>query len=58
VPGFRAFCLDEDNHILERFDFDAADDDAAIAYARQYRPGVRREIWELGRKVAQLTPAD
>ena len=57
MPVFRVYCLDENNHILERVDIDAEDDDAAIAYAQGHHPGLRCEIWELGRKVALLPAA-
>jgi hypothetical protein len=51
MAGYRLYRLDDGNHITERFDFDAADDAAAIEIARSACAGSFWEVWELGRKV-------
>jgi len=56
VASYRLFCLDDGGHINHRHDFDADDDEAAVAFARTAFPDSTCEIWELGRKVA-LIPA-
>lgn len=58
VAGYRLHCLDGGDHIVERHDFDAADDDAALDYARARYPHFALELWELGRRVAKLPPAE
>jgi hypothetical protein len=57
LAGYRLHCLDGSDHIFERHDFDADDDDAAIVYARDRYPNEAIELWELGRLVAQLPAA-
>jgi hypothetical protein len=56
MAGYRLFCLDEGGHITDRRDFDAEDDDAAIAVARTTYAHTRCELWELGRRVALIPP--
>lgn len=56
MASYRLFCLDEGGHIRERHDFDADDDNDAVAFARARFPTSDCELWELGRKVA-LVPA-
>jgi hypothetical protein len=56
VAGFRLFCLDKNGHIVDRHDFDAEDDDAAIAVARATYTHSLCELWELGRRVAVIEP--
>jgi hypothetical protein len=54
VPDYRLFCLDEKNRIQHREDFEADDDVAAVAHARERYPTTGYEIWELGRLVARI----
>ncbi|WP_046348129.1 hypothetical protein [Sphingomonas changbaiensis] len=56
MAGYRLFCLDEGGHISDRRDFDADDDDAAIAFARATYAHSNCELWELGRRVALIAP--
>ncbi|HEU4967847.1 hypothetical protein, partial [Sphingomonas sp.] len=56
MAGYRLFCLDEGGHIVDRVDFDAGDDDAAITIARKTFGHSRSELWELGRRVALIEP--
>jgi hypothetical protein len=56
MAGYRLFCLDEGGHIVDRVDFDAPDDDAAIAVARTTYAHHSCELWELGRRVALIPP--
>ena len=52
VASFRLFRLNELNEIIERQDFDAADDLAAVRVANRACVGSAWELWELGRRVA------
>ena len=54
MAGYRLFCLDEGGHIVDRHDFDAEDDAAAIALAQATWSDTDCEIWELGRRVATI----
>jgi hypothetical protein len=54
MATYRLFCIDDGNHITVRQDFDADDDAEAIAFAETNYPGRNCEIWELGRKVAEI----
>ncbi|MBA2918305.1 hypothetical protein GON01_04870 [Sphingomonas sp. MAH-20] len=56
MAGYRLFCLDDGGHIIDRRDFDADDDEAAIAFARASFSHSHCELWELGRKVALIPP--
>lgn len=51
MASYRLYCLDDDNHITHRHDFDADDDNAAIGFAETQYPQSSFEIWEIGRKV-------
>lgn len=55
MAGYRLHCLDGGDHIVERHDFDADDDDAAVDYARARYPKAALELWELGRLVTRLS---
>ena len=54
MPVYRLYCLDRERHITARTDIEAADDEAAIQYARDHHPDDDCELWELGRKVAVI----
>jgi hypothetical protein len=53
---YRSYRLDENGHIVERHDFEAIDDAAAIELLGRRFEGSRFELWELGRRVP--LPAD
>ena len=59
---YYAYILGGDGHIQRREDFDALDDEAAVARARQWVDGRDIEIWQGARMVAVLPakegPAD
>jgi hypothetical protein len=55
VRDYRLFRLDESNHVIHRADFEAENDTAAVAYAREHHPNSACELWELGRKVAVIS---
>jgi hypothetical protein len=57
MPSYRLHQLGSANQIVERYDFDAEDDEAAIAQARQTYPAASFEIWELGRLVVRISAA-
>ncbi|MFD1610730.1 hypothetical protein ACFSCW_02820 [Sphingomonas tabacisoli] len=58
MAGYRLHCLDGGGHIVERHDFDADDDGAALDYARARYPNLGLELWELGRRVVKLPPTE
>ena len=51
---YRLYCLDQSLHIVEQREFDAEDDDAAMASVRDGNRDLDREIWEQHRKVAVI----
>ena len=51
---YRLYCLDKSLHIVEQREFDAEDDDAAMASVRDGNRDLDREIWEAHRKVAVI----
>jgi hypothetical protein len=56
VAEYKLYCLDERGRIRQRYEFEAADDGAAIARALADFPDETCEIWSGTRKVA-LIPA-
>src|SRR5215210_201409 len=59
MTGYRAYALDPQGQIVRRFDFEAADDSAALTHARQWVNGCDIEVRQHERVVAKLTqPAD
>ena len=46
MPDYRAYLLDDNDHIVKRHDFEAANDDAALKIARQYVDGHDVEVWQ------------
>ena len=54
MQSYRLYALDQYRHIIHREDFDAADDMNAIVYARGRYPETACELWDLGRKVAEI----
>lgn len=53
MASFRLYQFNAENRIERRFDFDADDDIAAIAFAKEECRGCAWEMWELGRLVAR-----
>lgn len=53
---YRLFCLEE-GRVTLREDFDAQNDEAAIAYARRNHPDSDCELLDLGRLVARIPAA-
>lgn len=52
---YRAFILDNSNHIVKRHDFEAQDDVQAVQIAQQkYVDGHDVEVWQLGRIIGKL----
>lgn len=56
VAEYKLYCLDPRGRIQRRHEFEAADDDAAIAAARVRFSGETCELWCGTRKIA-LIPA-
>lgn len=48
---YRSYKLDSNGRVVERFDFDASDDAAAIAQLGARFHGSDFELWELGRRI-------
>lgn len=57
LAEYKLYCLDRNDRIEKRIEFEAADDAAAMAYARDNHPGTNCELWCGARKVA-LIPAE
>ena len=57
MSEYKLYCLDQKGRITRRYEFDAADDGAAIALARKDHPATNCELWCGTRKVA-LLPAN
>jgi hypothetical protein len=51
---YRAYLLDDDDHIVKRQDFEAANDTAALETARQYVDGHDVEVWQSTRILSRL----
>ena len=54
MQEYRAFVIGPDGHVALRYDFSAADDEAARAYAKRYVDGYDVEVWQLERRVAVI----
>ena len=52
--NYRAFLLDNNDHIVKRYEFEAATDDAALDVARQYVDGHDVEVWHRERFIRLL----
>ena len=53
---YRAFVLGKAGQILNRHEFEAADDAAAMEHARLYVVRNHVEVWQLNRLVGTLDP--
>ena len=51
---YRVYRLDVEGHVLSRFEFEAADDSAALLHARQQMTEHDLEVWQLDRLVGTL----
>ena len=54
MSEYRAWVLDENNHIVARHDFDADTETAALLYAGRYAFGHEVEVWQRLRRVGLL----
>jgi hypothetical protein len=55
MPNYRAYLLDENDHIFRRHDFEAANDTSALETARQYVDGHDVEAWQRTHILGRLT---
>ena len=51
---YRAYILDENDHIVRRHDFDAENDAAALEIAHQYVDGHDVEVWQRDHSIGRL----
>jgi hypothetical protein len=54
MQDYRAYTIGPDGHVIDRFEFFAADDEAAKRQAQQYVDGHDVELWHRERKVAEF----
>ena len=54
MSRYRAYVLDENNHIVGLHDFDADTETAALDYAGRYAFGHEVEVWQGFRRVGLL----
>jgi hypothetical protein len=54
VNVYRAYFLNEEDHIVRRVDLKAAEDHAALEEARKMLDGQDIEIWHGGKKILRL----
>ena len=54
MAHYRAYALDNADHILRRFEFEADDDFAALEVAKQYVDGHDVEVWHRARFIRRL----
>jgi hypothetical protein len=55
---YRAYVVGRDGHFVNRHDFEASLDDAALKRAQQYVDGKDVEVWQSNRLVALLKHTD
>lgn len=53
---YRLYCLNERGHFAKSHEIDAEDDQEALSRAKAMKMTVSCELWEQGRKVADLEP--
>jgi hypothetical protein len=58
MPFYYAYHVDEDGHVISRFDVHAADDQEAVERAKERQGDHDIEVWELDRKVSFLKRTD
>jgi hypothetical protein len=56
MSEYRAYALDREGHILQRFEFEAEADTRAIACARQFVDRYELEVWTGCRFVGVVRP--
>ena len=54
MAHFRAYVLDDNDHILRRFEFEAENGTAALEAAKQYVDGHDVEVWERTHIIGRL----
>jgi len=54
VPEYRAYIVGHDGHFLRSVDLVCPDDETAKQYAQQLIDGHDIELWQQGRKIADL----
>jgi hypothetical protein len=54
MPFYYAYHVDDDGHVISRFDIYAETDDQAVERAKQRQVDHDMEVWELDRKVSFL----
>ena len=54
MPDYRAFIVGYDGHFQQAIEMVCLNDEEAIEQAKQYVDGHDVELWQLGRRVAQL----
>jgi hypothetical protein len=57
MPTYRAYFQGPDGHFIDRREIVAADDEKAIAQVCQFADGRPIEVWQLGRMVTKIDPA-
>jgi hypothetical protein len=58
MPYYYAYQVDDDGHIIGRFNLYAENDEEAVAKARQCQADRNIEIWDFDRKVSFLKRPD
>jgi hypothetical protein len=51
---YRAYLMDENDHIVKRIDLDAQDDEMAIAKAKTFIDGKDIEVWHGSKKILRI----
>ena len=54
MRDYRAYVMGPDGHIMNRFEFWCADDEAAKERAKQYVDGHDIELWHQDQKIAKF----
>ncbi len=54
MPEYRLYCLNDHGGFSKSHEIDADDDKDALAQAKAMKLPVKCELWERGRKVADL----
>ena len=54
MSDYRAYVLDDDDHIIRRHEFEAGDSAAALEIARQYVDGHDVEVWQRSHIIGRL----
>jgi hypothetical protein len=58
MPFYYAYHVDEDGHVISRFDVHAADDQQAVERVKARQIDHDIEVWELDRMVTLLKRTD